>query len=52
MVGGNGHHAQVLATGLDRDVVQVLELEPLLTGTDQELRLESLCLAGVDPGII
>ncbi len=52
MAGGNGHHVQVLATNLDRDAVHMLELEPLLTGPDQELRLESICIAGVDPGIV
>jgi lysophospholipase L1-like esterase len=51
MVGGNAHHAQVIATGLDGSVEHVLDLEPLFTGKDQELRLESICVAGPDPRV-
>jgi lysophospholipase L1-like esterase len=51
MVGGNAHHAQVIATGLDPALDHTLELEPLFTGKDQELRLESVCVAGPQPGV-
>lgn len=44
-IGGNGHHAQVIATGLDGLTEHVLEIEPVLE-PGQELRLESLCVAG------
>jgi lysophospholipase L1-like esterase len=50
-VGGNAHHAQVIATGLDGSVDHTLEIEPLFTGKDQELRLESVCVAGGDPSV-
>lgn len=44
---GNVHHVQILATGLDPIVPHTLEIEPLFApGTEQELRLESLCVAG------
>jgi lysophospholipase L1-like esterase len=44
-IGGNGHHVQVIATGLAPDIEHILEIEPVLTG-EQELRLESVCVAG------
>ena len=44
-IGGNGHHGQVVATGLDGTVEHLLEIEPVLE-PGQELRLESLCIAG------
>jgi lysophospholipase L1-like esterase len=44
-IGGNGHHAQVIATGLDASKEHVLEIEPVLE-PGQELRFESLCVAG------
>jgi len=44
-IGGNGHHAQVVATGLDGSAGHLLEIEPVLE-PGQELRLESLCIAG------
>ena len=44
-IGGNGHHAQVIATGLDASAEHTIEIEPLLE-PGQELRLESLCVAG------
>ncbi len=44
---GNAHHYQVLAEGLDASVEHTLEIEPLFSSTlEQELRLESLCVAG------
>ena len=38
-IGGNGHHAQVIATGLDASADHILEIEPVLDA-GQELRLE------------
>ena len=47
LVKGNAHHAQVLATGLDPKVEHNLEIAPIFSGqADQELRLESICVAG------
>lgn len=46
-IGGNGHHAQVLATGLDGTKEHTLEIEPLLDA-GQELRIESVCVAGAE----
>ncbi len=42
---GNVHLVQVLATGLDPMVEHTLEIQPV-AGSDQELRLESICVAG------
>ena len=44
-IGGNGHHAQVIATGLDASRLHDVEIEPVLQ-PGEELRLESLCVAG------
>lgn len=44
-IGGNGHHAQVIATGLDESAEHVIEIEPVLE-PGEELRLESICAAG------
>ena len=49
-IGGNGHHAQVIATGLDGAAEHLLEIEPVLE-PGQELRLESLCVAGPDAAV-
>lgn len=49
-IGDNGHHAQVIATGLDGSAEHVLEIEPVLE-PGQELRLESLCVAGPGSGV-
>ena len=47
MVKGNTFLATVIAEGLDGSVEHTLEIEPLFKDeTDQELRLESLCVAG------
>jgi lysophospholipase L1-like esterase len=47
MVKGNTFLATVIAEGLDPKVEHALEIEPLFRDeTDQELRLESLCVAG------
>ena len=52
-LGGNGHHVQVIATGLDAARTHVVEIEPVLE-PGEELRIESLCVAGpeaaVEPG--
>lgn len=45
-IGGNGHHFQTLATDLDPAVEHLIEIEPMLEGEANELRLESLCVAG------
>jgi lysophospholipase L1-like esterase len=44
-IGGNGHHAQVIATGLDIATEHTIAIEPVLE-PGEELRLESLCVAG------
>jgi lysophospholipase L1-like esterase len=45
--GGNTHLSEVIAEGLDPAVDHVLEIEPVFAGDEeQELRLESLCVAG------
>ncbi len=49
-IGGNGHHAQVIATGLDGSAEHLLEIEPVLA-PGEELRLESLCVAGPDAAV-
>lgn len=44
---GNGHHVQVIAENLAPDMEHTLEIEPIFaTDTEQELRLESICVAG------
>ena len=49
-LGGNGHHAQVIATGLDPVRTHTLEIEPVLE-SGEELRLESICVAGKKAGV-
>jgi hypothetical protein len=45
--GGNTHLSPLVVTGLDAAVEHTLEIEPLFApGRRQELRLESVCLAG------
>ena len=47
LIHGNGHFAQVIAEGLDPSVEHTLVIEPLFAeGKEQELRLESICVAG------
>lgn len=47
LIGGNGHHAQLITTGLATDKTHNLEIEPIFTqSSKQELRLESICVAG------
>jgi hypothetical protein len=48
--GGNVHHVQVIATGLDPLKPHTFELEPIFDAPGQELRLESLCTAGAPAG--
>jgi len=45
--GGNTHLTDVITTGLDPEAEHTLEIWPLFVGdAEQELRLESLCVAG------
>jgi hypothetical protein len=47
MVKGNAHHYQVIATGLDTSREHTLVIEPVMAADpEQELRLESICVAG------
>jgi hypothetical protein len=46
-VNGNAYLVQVLAEGLDPTLEHSLEIQPAFAGdTEQELRLESVCVAG------
>jgi hypothetical protein len=46
---GNTHHTQIIAENLDSNTDHTLEIEPLLSpDLEQELRLESICVAGGD----
>jgi microcompartment protein CcmL/EutN len=46
-MGGNRQHAQVIVPEMDPAVEHVLEIEPIFLDTEeQELRLESICVAG------
>ena len=46
-VKGNCHLVQVIATDLDAMKEHTLEIRPLFTGkADEEIRLESICVAG------
>lgn len=45
--GGNWNYQQVIVENLDAGTPHVLEIEPVLDGNvEQELRIESLCVAG------
>lgn len=45
--GGNTHLTEVIAEGLDPSADHTLEIEPLFAeGEEQELRIESICVAG------
>lgn len=49
---GNTHHVQVIAENLDPKQDHILEIKPLLTpDQEQELRIESICVAGGDAEI-
>jgi len=51
-MGGTRQHAQVIATGLDPSVVHTLKIEPVFDPTiPQELRIESICVAGGPAGV-
>ncbi|YCM42795.1 SGNH/GDSL hydrolase family protein [Verrucomicrobiaceae bacterium 227] len=46
---GNTHHVQIIAENLDASKDHLLEIEPLFSSDkEQELRLESICVAGGD----
>jgi lysophospholipase L1-like esterase len=46
---GNTHHTQIIAENLDANTDHTLEIEPLfMADQEQELRLESICVAGGD----
>jgi lysophospholipase L1-like esterase len=49
--GGNAPHVRVLAQGLAEGGVHSLRIEPLLSPTE-ELRLESLCVAGTTASLL
>lgn len=50
---GNTHHVAVIATGLDPAVDHTLRIEPVFSpDQEQELRLESVCVAGGDARVI
>jgi lysophospholipase L1-like esterase len=45
--GGTRQHAQIVITGLDTSVDHIVEIIPVFEGDDeQELRIESICVAG------
>jgi len=47
IIRGNGHFAQVIAEGLDPALEHTLVIEPVFVhDKEQELRLESICVAG------
>lgn len=51
--GGNRHYNAQLATGLDPNIVHELKLVPVFAeGEAQELRLESICLAGGEAKLV
>ena len=50
---GNTHHVAVIATGLDPATDHTLRIEPVFDpDKEQELRLESICVAGGDARVI
>ena len=52
MLRGNTYLAQTLATDLDAATEHTLEIEPVFTNdTDEELRIESICVAGGKAGV-
>jgi lysophospholipase L1-like esterase len=50
-VGGTCHFNKVLVEGLDASVEHVLELTPVFADDKQELRIESVCVAGDQAGV-
>lgn len=51
---GNSHLVHVVATGLDEKSVHTLEVEPVFSSkmVEQEMRLESICVAGGEAKIL
>ena len=50
---GNTHHVAVIATGLDPATDHTLRIEPVFDADkEQELRLESICVAGGDARVL
>ena len=50
---GNTHHVAVIATGLDPATDHTLRIEPVFApDKEQELRLESICVAGGDARVL
>jgi hypothetical protein len=48
-IGGNTHLTLMVKTGLEKNVEHTLKIEPVLAdGQEQELRIESICVAGPD----
>jgi lysophospholipase L1-like esterase len=54
LVRGNGHLVQIVAEGLDPATTHTLEIEPVFSAKmiDQELRLESICVAGGEARVV
>ena len=51
--GGGRQHYAMIATGLDTQVDHTLEIHPVFAEDEaQELRLESICLAGGEAKIL
>ncbi len=51
--GGGRQHYAMIATGLDAQVDHTLEIHPVFAEDEaQELRLESICLAGGEAKIL
>lgn len=50
--GGNRHFNKMLVTGLDPEKIHTLEIKPIFDDKNNELRFESICLAGGDAEII
>ncbi|RYX86417.1 SGNH/GDSL hydrolase family protein [bacterium] len=52
IINGNGHHVQLVAVGLDAKREHSIEIEPIFDGDqEQELRLESICVAGGEASV-
>jgi hypothetical protein len=45
-IGGTTHLVQIIASNGDPSKYHVLEIEPVFASPDEELRIESLCVAG------
>jgi lysophospholipase L1-like esterase len=52
-VGGNAHYNQVIVEGLPAEVEHTLEIQPVFAeNAEQELRIESICVAGGQARVI